>query len=73
MFPKQKDINKLGLNANFISYPTALSAKIFATAIQKIKSTGIIPPEALDKDTRRFILSELRKVGHVLIKKEYLK
>src|SRR4030042_1206885 len=26
-FPKQKEINKMGLNANFISYPTALSAK----------------------------------------------
>jgi len=73
MFPRQKEINKLGLNANFISYPTALSAKIFATAIQKLKTSGIIPPEALDKEVRRYILSELRKAGHVVIKKEYVK
>ncbi len=70
-FPKQKDINKLGLGANFISYPTAVSAKIFALAVQHIKSQGIIPPEALEKDVRKFIISELRKAGHVQITKEH--
>ena len=73
MFPKQKEINKLGLNANFISYPTALSAKIFATAFKKLKTIGMIHPEALDKEVRKFIFSELRKAGHVVIKKEYVK
>ena len=71
-FPKQKDITALGLNANFISYPTALSAKLFALAFAKIKTKGIIPPEALDKDVRTFILSELEKIKNVSIKKEYL-
>lgn len=71
--PKQKEINKLGLNANFISYPTALSAKIFAMAVLRIKTKGIIPPEALDKDIRKFILSELGRTKHVTIKKEILK
>ncbi len=71
-FPKQKDINTLDLNANFISYPTALSAKIFALAVAKIKTKGIIPPEALDKDIRTFILSELEKTKNVSIKKEVL-
>lgn len=73
LFPKQKDLNKLGYNANFISYPTALSAKIFAMAIPKIKAKGIIPPEALDKEVRKFILSELDKTNHVIVKKEVLK
>jgi saccharopine dehydrogenase (NAD+, L-lysine-forming) len=72
VFPKQKDINKLGLNANFISYPTALSAKIFAMAMPKIKFSGIIPPEALDKDIRKLILAELDRVKHVIVKKEIL-
>jgi saccharopine dehydrogenase (NAD+, L-lysine-forming) len=72
-FPRQKEINKLGLNANFISYPTALSAKIFAMAMPKLKAKGIIPPEALDKEIRKSILSELEKTGHVVIKKEKLK
>ncbi len=72
-FPDQKDINKLGFNANFISYPTALSAKIFAMAISRIKAKGIIPPEALDKEIRQFILAELDKTKHVIVKKERLK
>ena len=71
--PKQKEINKLGFNANFISYPTALSAKIFAMAIPKIKAKGIVPPEALDPEARRFILSELDRTKHVMVKKEILK
>jgi saccharopine dehydrogenase (NAD+, L-lysine-forming) len=71
-FPSQKEINKLGLNANFISYPTALSAKIFAMSIPRIKTKGIIPPEALDKEIRKFILSELDRTNHVIVKKERL-
>lgn len=70
LFPKQKDINKLDLNANFISYPTALSAKFFAMAVSKIKLNGIMPPEALDKEIRKFIISELKKTDKVVIKKE---
>src|SRR3989344_510527 len=69
-FPKQQEINRLKLKANFITYPTALSAKIFVLAMQRIKTMGIMPPEALDKDVRKFILSELKKTGHVVIKKE---
>ncbi|MEK6809164.1 MAG: saccharopine dehydrogenase C-terminal domain-containing protein, partial [Nanoarchaeota archaeon] len=71
--PKQKEINKLGLNANFISYPTALSAKIFAMAVPKIKAKGIIPPEALDKEIRKLILSEFDRTKQVIVKKEILR
>ena len=72
LFPKQKDINKLGLTANFISYPTALSAKIFAMAMLKIKTKGIIPPEALDSEVRAYVLSELKKTKGVIIKKVWM-
>ncbi|MBI4017194.1 MAG: saccharopine dehydrogenase NADP-binding domain-containing protein [Candidatus Aenigmarchaeota archaeon] len=72
LFPKQKEINKLGLNANFISYPAALSAKIFAMAVPKIKLRGIVPPEVLDKEIRKFVLSELNRTKHVIVKKERL-
>ncbi|MBS3139165.1 saccharopine dehydrogenase NADP-binding domain-containing protein [Candidatus Woesearchaeota archaeon] len=71
-FPKQKELNKLRLGANFISYPAALCAKLFAMAMPRIKTVGIIPPEALDKDVRKFIVSELVKTKYVKIKKEYL-
>ena len=61
MFPKQKEINNLNLNANFISYPTALSAKMFVMAIPKITQKGVFPPEALEKDVRKEIIQELEK------------
>lgn len=70
LFPKQKDINKLDLNANFISYPTALSTKLIAMIVAKIKLKGIIPPECLDKDIRKTILTQLKKTKGVLFKKE---
>lgn len=73
LFPKQKTVNTLGLNANFISYPTALCAKIFAMAVPKIGTKGIIPPEALDKEIRKFVLSELDKAKQIIVKKEILK
>ena len=70
-FPKQKNINKLCLNANFISYPTALSAKMFVMALSHVKTKGIIPPEALDKYVRAFVLAQLKKAKGVVIKKEW--
>ena len=33
----------MGLGANFISYPTALSMKLFAIAFDKIKKRGVTP------------------------------
>ena len=61
IFPKQKEINKLKLNASFISYPTALAAKLFVLSIPKIKNKGVFPPEALDEDARQEIIKELKK------------
>ena len=61
IFPKQKQINRLGLHANFISYPTALCTKVFAMMIPKIKNCGVFPPEALDKKIRHKIINELKK------------
>ncbi|MBS3122125.1 saccharopine dehydrogenase NADP-binding domain-containing protein [Candidatus Woesearchaeota archaeon] len=69
-FPKQKEINSLKLNANFISYPTALSAKLFIKSLHKIRNKGIIPPECLEKEIRKTILAELKKIKHIVVKKE---
>lgn len=61
VFPKQKIIGKMGLGANFISYPTALSMKLFTMVINKIKRRGVFPPECLDKEIRKEILKQLPK------------
>jgi saccharopine dehydrogenase (NAD+, L-lysine-forming) len=61
IFPKQGVINEMKLNANFISYPTALSASLFALAMPKICSVGVFPPECLEKEVRQFIIEQLPK------------
>lgn len=61
IFQEQREINKLKLNASFISYPTALSAKLFILSIPHIKNKGVFPPEALDKEVREEIIKELKK------------
>lgn len=70
VFPNQETIEKMKLDANFISYPTALSAKLFCMHMLKIKRMGVFPPEALDKKIRKSILSELTKKKEIIIKKE---
>ncbi len=67
LFPIQEEIGKLNLGANFISYPTALSAKYFVMALPKIKRRGVFPPEALDKEVRKGILGDLKKTKHISI------
>lgn len=62
VFPNQKEIEKLKLDANFITYPTALSAKNFIMAIPKITDKcGVFPPEALSAEVRKSIFDELKK------------
>jgi len=61
------------LNANFITYPTAISAKLFALAALKSKEKGILPPEALDNEIRNYILKKLNKVKNITIKKDFPK
>lgn len=62
VFPNQKEIEKLKLDANFITYPTALSAKNFIMAIPRIADkTGVFPPEALNAEVRKSIFEELKK------------
>jgi len=70
MFPKQKYVNKLKINANFISYPTALSAKAFILSVPKIKQKGIFPPETLSKEVRDIVLNDLRKNKIIIHKTE---
>jgi len=61
VFPNQKEIGKMGLGANFISYPTALSMKLFTMILGRIKEKGVFPPEMLDKETRAIIIKQLPK------------
>lgn len=69
VFPSQKEINKLNLNANFISYPTALSVKLFVMQMHNIKRKGVFPPETLDKEIRKNIFNEIKKLKHISFKK----
>lgn len=59
IFPRQREINKLKLDANFISYPTALMAKLFAMSIPKIRDGGVFPPECLERRIRKSVLKQL--------------
>ena len=61
VFPKQKEIDKMNLGANFISYPTALSIKLFVMNFFKIIKKGVFPPECIGKEIRKEILIELEK------------
>ena len=70
VFPKQKEIGNLGIGANFISYPTALSVKLFVTELNKIKRIGVFPPECLDKEIRDSILNQIQK-NHVKVYKKF--
>lgn len=71
VFPNQRTIGKMGLGANFISYPTALSMKLFAMEINKIKRRGVFPPEAINKEIREAILKQLPKYKVKVYKKVY--
>ena len=71
-FPKQKEINALGVNANFVTYPTALMMKAFVLAINKIKSFGVFPPEALDAESTQVVLEDIKKSGIKILKSEVI-
>ena len=60
-FPEQKKINRMAKGANFISYPTALSAYLFIKSFFKINKKGVFPPEVLEREVRSEVLSGLRK------------
>jgi saccharopine dehydrogenase-like NADP-dependent oxidoreductase len=45
--------------STYISYPTGIAAGIFTQASFDIKERGVLPPEALDKQTAKTILNEL--------------
>lgn len=71
VFPKQKEINRMGIGANFISYPTALSAVLFTSIIDKIKETGVHSPEVINKELREEIISQLPKYKVKVYKNTY--
>lgn len=61
IFPKQNEINKMNLGANFISYPTAFSIKIFVMNFFKIRRRGVFPIEAIEKEARKDMIRDLEK------------
>jgi saccharopine dehydrogenase (NAD+, L-lysine forming) len=69
-FPEENEIDKLELNANFISYPTALSLKTFIMMFPEIKKFGIFPPETLDKSIRTKIIDNLKNESITIEKLE---
>jgi len=68
VFPRQRDIEKLKLNANFISYPTALSVKLFVMSLLDIERKGVFPPEAIEDEVRKEILRELERSKVKIVK-----
>lgn len=71
VFPNQKAISKMGLGANFITYPTALSLKLFIMVLNKIREKGVYPPEILNRELRESIIKQLPKNHFKVYKKVY--
>lgn len=61
VFPNEGAIEKLGLGANFVSYPTALVAALTLTHYPRITRYGVYPPEALEHNVHKAILNELKE------------
>lgn len=66
VFPIEKEIDKLNLGANFISYPTALMLKTFIMNFSEIKRFGVFSPETLTGEIRKAVLDDLKKSGIVI-------
>jgi saccharopine dehydrogenase-like NADP-dependent oxidoreductase len=62
-FPEEEDIDEMKIDANFISYPTALMVKFFVMAMPHVKKFGVFPPEALNEEIRKSILAGIKKEG----------
>lgn len=67
LFPKQSEINKFKIDGNFISYPTAICAKLFVLAMSEMTLPGVYPPEAIESSVRKKLIEELKK--HCVLKK----
>lgn len=63
IFPTLKEISKILPGANYISYPTGLSAFSFSKITPLIEEKGIILPEELNPDLRSRVLLELAADG----------
>lgn len=69
-FPKQREINAMNLNANFITYPTALLMKAFIMAMPEIKNFGVFPPEAIDLKALEQVTNDVRRNGINILRSE---
>ncbi|PIR73161.1 MAG: hypothetical protein COU40_03850 [Candidatus Moranbacteria bacterium CG10_big_fil_rev_8_21_14_0_10_35_21] len=70
IFPDMKAIFKKLPGANYISYPIGLAAYSFLKVLPKIKTFGVLPPEALDEKIRNQILLELENNG-IIVNEEF--
>jgi saccharopine dehydrogenase-like NADP-dependent oxidoreductase len=69
IYPDLKAITEKMEGATYISYPTGVSAAVFARIIPKIMECGVFPPEALSHEIRKEVLICLEKEGIVLEEK----
>lgn len=70
IFPALKEIQKRMPGSTYISYPTGIAASSFIKIIPEIKKTGVLPPECLERDTRKKVFLELESHS-ISIHKEY--
>jgi len=63
IFPTLKEITKILPGANYISYPTGLSAFSFSKIIPLVEEKGVILPEMLNSELRNKVLLELISEG----------
>ncbi len=62
-FPKEQEIKKLKLKANFITYPTALATSLFIQHFFEIEQKGVLATEQLNEQLGKKIINELKRKG----------
>lgn len=73
VYPDIHAIQKKLPGATYISYPTGIAAASFAKVILTMPGKGVMPPEALNSQSRDAILEEVKKQGVTMSEKvEYL-
>lgn len=70
LFPDLQQVNRIYLGASYISYPTAIAATSFAKNIPFLPA-GVYPPEALEKDIRQRIITQLKQKGIKIVRHIY--
>ena len=69
VFPDLRQVMRLRPGATYVSYPTALCAAAFSRIMPRIRTTGAMPPEALDGALRKTVLRDLKNAGVVFVRR----